>query len=161
MTRTGFVIANLWRKKTRTVLTLLSIVAAFLLFALLFASMLMLRPVRDTFGVNRGVSNLQWLFLGTFVATVAVVPLYGWLSRTVSRSLLLPASYVFSAVMLVLFAVGLLSDPKNMWIARAAFVWMAVTNIFVFSTAWSLMSDIFNAEQGHRLFGRIAAGASE
>ena len=35
MTRTGFVIANLWRKKTRTVLTLLSIVTAFLLFGLL------------------------------------------------------------------------------------------------------------------------------
>ena len=37
MTRTGFVLANLWRKRTRTVLTLLSIVTAFLLFGLLQA----------------------------------------------------------------------------------------------------------------------------
>ncbi|MEO8673530.1 MAG: ABC transporter permease [Tahibacter sp.] len=35
MTKTGFVIANLFRKKTRTTLTLLSIIAAFLLFGLL------------------------------------------------------------------------------------------------------------------------------
>lgn len=35
MTKTGFVIANLFRKKTRTLLTLLSIVLAFLLFGLL------------------------------------------------------------------------------------------------------------------------------
>ncbi len=37
MTRTGFVLANLMRKKTRAILTLLSIVMAFLLFGLLQA----------------------------------------------------------------------------------------------------------------------------
>ncbi|HUL18022.1 MAG TPA: hypothetical protein VLV29_02055, partial [Steroidobacteraceae bacterium] len=35
MTRSGFVIANLFRKRTRTLLTLLSVVMAFLLFGLL------------------------------------------------------------------------------------------------------------------------------
>ena len=35
MTKTGFVIANLFRKKTRTTLTLLSVIMAFLLFGLL------------------------------------------------------------------------------------------------------------------------------
>jgi len=35
MTRTGFVIANLFRKKTRTTLTILSVIMAFLLFGLL------------------------------------------------------------------------------------------------------------------------------
>jgi AAA family ATP:ADP antiporter len=137
-----------------------ALAGAFLLFMLLFASMFMLRPVRDTFGIASGVDDLQWLFLGTFVATLIVVPLYGWLSRKVPRSLLMPACYLFSALMLMLFAVELRIDPDNSWVARAAFIWLAVTNLFVFSIAWSLMSDIFNADQGHRLFGRIAAGAS-
>src|SRR5581483_2285198 len=35
MTKTGFVIASLFRKKTRTLLTLASVIAAFLLFGLL------------------------------------------------------------------------------------------------------------------------------
>ena len=35
MTKTGFVLANLFRKKTRTILTLLSVIMAFLLFGLL------------------------------------------------------------------------------------------------------------------------------
>lgn len=35
MTKTGFVIANLFRKKTRTILTILSVIMAFLLFGLL------------------------------------------------------------------------------------------------------------------------------
>ena len=35
MTKTGFVVANLFRKRTRTILTLLSVIMAFLLFGLL------------------------------------------------------------------------------------------------------------------------------
>ena len=35
MTKAGFVIANLFRKRTRTILTLLSVIMAFLLFGLL------------------------------------------------------------------------------------------------------------------------------
>jgi putative ABC transport system permease protein len=35
MTKTGFVVANLFRKKTRTILTILSVIMAFLLFGLL------------------------------------------------------------------------------------------------------------------------------
>src|SRR5438067_12400613 len=35
MTKSGFVIANLFRKRTRTILTLLSVITAFLLFGLL------------------------------------------------------------------------------------------------------------------------------
>src|SRR5256886_4322072 len=35
MTRSGFVIANLFRRRTRTILTLLSVIMAFLLFGLL------------------------------------------------------------------------------------------------------------------------------
>ena len=137
-----------------------AVIGAFLLFFLLFCSLFMLRPVRDTFGVASGVSNLQWLFLGTFVTTLVVVPLYGWLSSKVARRLLMPACYIFSAFMFALFAMGLLANPENIWIARGAFVWLAMTNLFVFSLAWSLMSDVFNPDQGHRLYGRIAAGAS-
>ncbi len=133
---------------------------AFLLFFLLFTSYFMLRPVRDTFGIAGGVKNLEWLFTATFVATLCVVPLYGWLSKKLPRSLLVPTTYLFSGTVLTGFAVGLLVDPGNVWGARAFFVWLAVMNLFVISIAWSLMADIFNADQAHRLFGRIAAGAS-
>ncbi len=51
-----------------------AVIGGFLLFFLLFASYFMLRPVRETFGIAGGVDNLQWLFLGTFLATLVVVP---------------------------------------------------------------------------------------
>lgn len=48
--------------------------AGLLMFFLLFAGYFMLRPVRETMGVAGGVDNLQWLFTGTFVATLLALP---------------------------------------------------------------------------------------
>lgn len=137
-----------------------AVVGGFLLFFLLFASYFMLRPVRETFGIAGGVDNLQWLYLGTFLATLVVVPIYGTVARTVRRRLLLPATYIFSAAVMAGFGLSLMSDPDNVWTARAFYIWLSVFNLFVISIAWSLMADVFNADQGHRLFGQIAAGAS-
>jgi AAA family ATP:ADP antiporter len=137
-----------------------AVVAGFLLFVLLFASYFMLRPVRETFGIAGGVKNLQWLFTGTFVATLAVVPLYGWVAANVPRERLLPVLYGLSALVMAGFAASLATDPGNVWIARAFYIWLSVMNLFVISIAWSLMADLFEPERSHRLFGQIASGAS-
>ncbi|MGV3479606.1 MAG: NTP/NDP exchange transporter [Sphingobium sp.] len=137
-----------------------AVIGGFLLFFLLFASYFMLRPVRETFGIAGGVDNLQWLFLGTFLATLVVVPLYGALAARLPRRSLLPVTYVVSALVMFGFAIGLLTDPENVWVARAFYIWLSVFNLFVISLAWSLMADIFSVDQGRRLFGQIAAGAS-
>jgi ATP:ADP antiporter, AAA family len=137
-----------------------AVLGGFLLFFLLFASYFMLRPVRETFGIAGGVDNLQWLYLGTFLSTLVVVPIWGALAKTVQRRRLLPITYIFSAAVMAGFSFGLMTDPDNVWIARAFYIWLSVFNLFVISIAWSLMADVFNADQGHRLFGQIAAGAS-
>jgi AAA family ATP:ADP antiporter len=137
-----------------------AVAGGFALFFLLFASYFMLRPVRETFAIAGGVDNLQWLFTATFVATLIVVPLFGWLGTRISRRRLLPATYGFSAIVMIGFAVSLLASPGNVWIGRAFYVWLSVFNLFVISIAWSLMADIFRTDQAHRLFGQIAAGAS-
>ncbi len=137
-----------------------AVAAGFLLFVLLFASYFMLRPVRETFGIAGGVKNLQWLFTGTFVATLMVVPLYGWIAATMPRRRLLPILYTFAAAVMAGFATSLAVDPANVWIARAFYIWLSVMNLFVISMAWSLMADLFEPERSHRLFGPMAAGAS-
>jgi putative ABC transport system permease protein len=53
MTRGGFVIANLFRKRTRTVLTLLSVVMAFLLFGLLQSINTVFNAGEDFVGATR------------------------------------------------------------------------------------------------------------
>jgi putative ABC transport system permease protein len=62
MTRAGFVIANLGRKKTRTVLTLLSIVMAFLLFGLLQAVNVLFSAGADFVGATRLVTQARVSF---------------------------------------------------------------------------------------------------
>ncbi|MFC3100459.1 NTP/NDP exchange transporter [Altererythrobacter lauratis] len=132
----------------------------FALFFFLFASYFMLRPVRETFAIAGGVDNIQWLWTGTFVATLVVVPLYGWVASRMERRRLLPILYSVSAVVMAGFAASLALDPDNVWIARAFYIWLSVMNLFVISIAWSLMADMFERDRGHRLFGQIAAGAS-
>jgi AAA family ATP:ADP antiporter len=139
---------------------ILAVVSGFLLFFLLFAGYFMLRPVRETMGIAGGVDNLHWLFLATFLATLVVVPFYGWLSGRVPRRRLLPIVYSFFAVTLAGFAVGMWTSPDDVWLGRSFYVWISVYNLFVVSMAWSLMADLFRPEQAKRLFGQIAAGAS-
>ena len=96
-----------------------SVLAGLLMFFLLFTGYFMLRPVRETMGVAGGVDNLQWLFTGTFVATLAVLPLFGWLASRVARRRIMPWAYAFFVANLLLFAAVFLRWPENPWAARS------------------------------------------
>src|SRR6186713_3080835 len=76
------------------------------MFFLLFAGYFMMRPVRETMGIAGGVQNLQWLFTGTFVATLAAMPLFGWLSARAARRRVLAWTLGFFATNLALFALA-------------------------------------------------------
>ncbi|HEK1689265.1 TPA: MFS transporter [Pseudomonas putida] len=130
------------------------------LFYLLFTGYFMLRPVRETMGVAGGVDNLQWLFTGTFIATLICLPLFGWLASKVRRRHILPWTYGFFASNLLLFALLFASKPDDLWNARAFYIWLSVFNLLTISLAWSVLTDLFSTEQGKRLFGLLAAGAS-
>jgi AAA family ATP:ADP antiporter len=125
---------------------------AFAYFFLLLCSYYILRPVRDALAVEAGQEALQWLFTATFVAMLALVPLFGWLSARLPRAKLLPVLYGF-------FTLNLLAFSFHMSPA-VFFVWLSVFNLFAVSLFWSYMSDIFNTAQAARLYGAIAAGGS-
>ena len=125
---------------------------AFFYFFLLLCSYYVLRPVRDSLAVGVGTPALQWLFTATFVAMLALVPVFGWLCSRFPRGKVLPVVYAFFALNLLAFAVEL--NPY------VFFVWLSVFNLFVVSVFWSFMSDVFDAGQAARLYGAIAAGGS-
>jgi putative ABC transport system permease protein len=62
MTKTGFVIANLFRKKTRTILTILSVIMAFLLFGLLQSLNSIFSAGADFVGATRLVTQARVSF---------------------------------------------------------------------------------------------------
>src|SRR5690554_7621271 len=80
------------------------VIAGFVMFFLLFTAYFMLRPVRETMGIAGGVRNLQWLFTGTFVATLLTLPIFGWLASKLPRRTLLPWVYAGCAAVLLGFA---------------------------------------------------------
>ena len=137
-----------------------ALVWAFLYFFSLLCSYYIVRPMRDEMGIAGGVDNLQWLFTGTFLAMLAVVPLFGWVSSRFERRRFLPAVYGFFIVNLLLFFVLFQSAVTHAWVARAFFIWTSVFNLFVVSVFWSFMTDIFSNAQARRLFGCIAAGGT-
>lgn len=134
--------------------------AGALLFFTLFCGYFMLRPVRETMGIAGGIDNLQWLFTGTFLATLAAMPLFGWLASKVRRRRILAWTYGFFALNLVAFAVAFLARPDHLVAARTFYIWLSVFNLIAISLAWSVLADVFTSEQARRLFALMAGGAS-
>ena len=132
----------------------------FAFFFFLFCGYFMLRPIRETLGIQAGVDQLQWLFTATFLAMLAVVPLFGWLSARVPRATLVTWVYAAFAATMAGYAALFHWRPDSVWAARSFYVWLSVFNLFVVSLAWSLMADVFRMDSAKRLFALIAAGAS-
>lgn len=134
--------------------------AAYFFFLLL--SYFLLRPVRDAFGIARGADQLPWLITATMLAMFLVNPLFGAVVSRMSRQRFIPLAYRFFAVNLVIFFVLLrASEGEGRHIVGYVFfVWLSVFNVFVVSVFWAFMSDVYNMEQGKRLYGMIAAGGT-
>jgi ATP:ADP antiporter, AAA family len=133
---------------------------SFCYFFCLLCGYYILRPVRDEMGIQGGVGNLQWLFTATFVAMLAAVPLFGWVSSRFPRRQLLPIIYLFFVANVLIFFLLLQGRVAMQLTAQAFFVWTSVFNLFVVSVFWSFMADLYSNEQAKRLFGFIAAGGS-
>lgn len=133
---------------------------SFAYFFSLLCGYYVLRPIRDEMGIAGGTRALPWLFTGTFIAMLCVVPFFGWLVKTYKRSQLVPYVYWFFVANIVGFWALFHFDFERVAIARTFFIWTSVYNLFVVSVFWSFMADIFRNEQGKRLFGFIAAGGT-
>jgi AAA family ATP:ADP antiporter len=121
-----------------------------------------MRPIRDQMGVAGGVNNLQWLFTGTLIGMLVLNLPFSWLVKTFPREKFIAISYRFFAANILLFALALhMATPgQTVWVGRVFFIWTSVFNLFVVSIFWQMIVDVFTSEQGKRLFGFIAAGAT-
>src|SRR5271154_1188 len=131
------------------------------IFAVL-SSYYIMRPIRDAMGVAGGVNNLQWLFTGTLIGMLALNLPFSYLVKTFPREKFIAISYRFFSANILLFAVALYAatPEQTIWIGRIFFIWTSVFNLFVISIFWQMIVDVFTSEQGKRLFGFIAAGAT-
>jgi AAA family ATP:ADP antiporter len=128
----------------------------------ILSSYYVMRPIREQMGVSGGIENLPWLFTATLVAMILLNVPFGYLVKRLPRVRFIPITYRFFTANILLFALALHSANKEqaVWIGRFFFVWLSVFNLFVVSIFWQAIVDVFTSEQGKRLFGFIAAGAT-
>ena len=137
--------------------------AAFWSFAYFFsllAAYYVLRPLRDEMAIAGGMRALPWLFTATFATLVLAQPLYGALVARLPRSRFIPVVHQFFVANLALFWLFLTLGIAPVIVARVFFVWISVFNLFAVAVFWSFMADLFDSEQGKRLFGFIGAGGT-
>jgi AAA family ATP:ADP antiporter len=126
------------------------------------SSYYILRPIRDEMGIAGGIENLQWLFTGTLLGMIVVNPPFAALVAKLPRVRFIAVTYRFFIANLLIFILllHLATAEQHIWVGRLFFIWTSVFNLFVVSVFWALMVDVFDSEQGKRLFGFIAAGAT-
>jgi AAA family ATP:ADP antiporter len=129
-------------------------------FLFLFGSYSIVKPVRDAMGTVYGMSHIQELFTGTFIASFIFAPLYAGIASRMRLSTFLPWVYGFVAASILLFFALFHMGASDRMTAAAFFVWVSTFNILIISVFWTFMADLFSRTQAKRLFGFVAAGGT-
>jgi AAA family ATP:ADP antiporter len=151
----------------------LGVLAALFYFCVL-CGYFFLRPVREAMGVSRGMDELRWLFLVTSLGSLAIVLMFGGVVSKLDRRRFIPIGYLFVIVCLFAFSAllivdagsggGLIGTDAETGVARGVgytfYVWLSVINLFVNSLFWAYMVDVFNVDQGKRMFAFIGIGGT-
>lgn len=135
------------------------LLVSFVWFFLVLFSYYVLKPVRDALATETRLFGP--LYLATFLAVCAALPLYWKIVARTTRRQLVFGVYQFFVVCLVVFALLLARGyADESWLRNAFFVWVSVFNLYVVAVFWSVMADLFSAAEGKTWFGAIAAAGT-
>jgi AAA family ATP:ADP antiporter len=151
----------------------LAVLAALFYFCVL-CGYFFLRPVREAMGVSRGMDDLRWLFVGTSIVSLMVVLLFGGVVSQLDRRRFIPIGYLFVIVCLFIFSGLLIADAfagggligtdagttTSLVVGYTFYMWLSTINLFVNSLFWAFMVDVFNVDQGKRMFAFIGIGGT-
>src|SRR4030095_11462279 len=135
-----------------------SVVAAFFLFFCVLGGYFAVRPVRETVGTILGRDRVANLYVATWIASLAIVPIYGAIVAKVRRSIFLPLIYGFVAAALAIVGCVLQNHSRNVAVGQFFYVFISVLSLFLVSVFWSFLVELFDSGQAKRLFPVIAAG---
>jgi AAA family ATP:ADP antiporter len=117
-----------------------------------------LKVLREPMILLGGGAELKaYASAGQTLLLLGVVPAFSWLSRRVSRlRLLTTMQLIFIACLVGFYVLAQLHAPLGL----AFYLWLGIFNVLVVSNFWSFANDLYNEEQGKRLFAIIGIGAS-
>ena len=130
-------------------------------FALLSAYYL-LKPLREDLilAMASGAEYKSYMSGAIALLLFVLVPLYGKLVDKLSRiKLVIGVSLAFAA-QLLLFYVAIALPALRSQLGLVFYAWVGVFNVMVVAQFWAYANDLYEKEQGDRLFPMIALGAS-
>jgi len=137
-----------------------AVIAAFLLFFFVLGGYFCVRPVRETVGTILGRDRVADLYLWTWVGSILIIPIFGWLVGRLKRSVCLPLIYGFVAVSLAAIGIALRANEGSIAIGQFFYVFISILSLFLTSIFWAFLLELFDSAQVKRLFGVIAAGGT-
>jgi AAA family ATP:ADP antiporter len=137
-----------------------AVIAAFLLFFFVLGGYFCVRPVRETVGTILGRDRVAHLYLWTWVGSIVIIPLFGWLVARLKRSVFLPLIYGFVAASLVAIGIVLRVNEGSIAVGQFFYVFISILSLFLTSVFWAFLLELFDSGQAKRLFGVIAAGGT-
>ena len=137
-----------------------AVIAAFALFFCFWAGYFAVRPVRETIGTLLGRDRVADLWVVTWIAALAIVPIYGLIVARFRRTTFLPFTYAFVGLVLTGVGFAMEGETIDLGIGQFFYVFISVLNLFLISMFWSFLLELFDSGQTKRLFGIIAAGGT-
>jgi AAA family ATP:ADP antiporter len=124
---------------------------------LVLASYYLLKPVRDVLILTQGGAEVKaYLYAGTAVILLVLVPAYGGFAARVNRIRLITwVSLFFLSHLGIFYFLGV----AGVQFGAAFFIWVSIFNLLVIAQIWAFANDLFTEEQGKRLFPIVGVGS--
>jgi AAA family ATP:ADP antiporter len=129
---------------------------------LLLTAYYIIKPVREALvlALDSGAEYKSYMSAVIALALLGAVPAYARFVDKVPRLRLVVGVTLFFASHLVLFYAASLIEPVRRNMGLVFFVWVGIFNMMVVAQLWSFANDLFDEDQGKRLFALVALGAS-
>lgn len=129
---------------------------------LLLTAYYVLKPLREDLilAMKSGAEYKSYMSGAIALLLFGLVPLYGKLVDRLSRSKLVIGVSLAFALQLLLFRGFVLVPSVRGPIGLLFYAWVGVFNVMVVAQFWGYANDLYEKEQGDRLFPMVALGAS-
>lgn len=131
---------------------------------LLLTSYYDIKPVRDALitGMPGGKGDIYKSYMGGAIAVALLfaVPAYANFAKKLPRNRLVVGATLFFVSNIVLFAFGTKLPGSGEWLPLVFYLWVGIFNMMVVAQFWAFANDIYDEEQGERLFPLVGIGAS-
>jgi AAA family ATP:ADP antiporter len=129
---------------------------------LLLTAYYIIKPVREALilTLEGGAEYKAYSSGAIAIVLLGAVPIYGWFVDRLPRLKLVVGVTLFFASHLVLFFLASQIDAVRPTLGILFYIWIGLFNLMVVAQLWSFANDLYDVEQGKRLFPVVALGAS-